>query len=77
MASYTIELRKVCDIYSREEVEKWFKDYELIDYLSLSQIESIEKLGIWTKDKLAKKVVDHYFMREIGFETPRTFCLLC
>ena len=30
MASYTIELRRVCDIYGRDEVEKWFKDYNIM-----------------------------------------------
>ena len=73
MAKYTIELRKVCDIYKREEVEKWFKSYELEDYLTPEQIEIITNANIWNKDKLAKKIVDHYFMREIGFETPALF----
>lgn len=71
MAKYTIELRKVCDIYTREEVENWFKDYNITDYLSQEQIQTIEKLNVWSKDKLARKIVDHYYMREIGFETPR------
>lgn len=71
MATYTIELRKVCDIYGRDEVENWFKDYELKDYLTSEQIEQINKYNVWTKEKLAKKIVDHYYMREIGFETPR------
>lgn len=73
MASYTIELRKVCEIYTREVVENWFKNYNLEDYLSLEQIKSITEKGIWSKDKLARKIVDHYFMREIGFETPALF----
>ena len=73
MAKYTIELRKVCDIYSREEVEKWFKDYELLDFLREDEIESIQNAGIWNKEKLARKIVDHYFVREIGFETPALF----
>lgn len=73
MAKYTIELRKVCDYYKREEVEKWFKSYELEDYLTPEQIEIITNANIWNKDKLAKKIVDHYFMREIGFETPALF----
>lgn len=73
MAKYTIELRKVCDIYKREEVEKWFKSYELTDFLTPEQIEIIKNANIWNKDKLAKKIVDHYFMREIGFETPALF----
>lgn len=73
MAKYTIELRKVCDYYSREEVENWFKNYELSDYLRDDEIKSIENANIWSKDRLAKKIVDHYFMREIGFETPALF----
>ena len=72
MASYTIELRKVCDIYGREEVENWFKNYDLSDYLTPLQIQSIENVGLWNKNKLAKKIIDHYYMREIGFETPRS-----
>lgn len=77
MAKYTIELRRICDIFTREEVEKWFKSYKLSDYLRPDEIQSIETAGIWNKDKLASKIVDHYFMREIGFETPRTFQTLC
>lgn len=73
MASYTIELRRVCDIYGRDTVENWFKSYDIKDYLSPSQIEAISKNGLWNKDKLASKIVDHYFMREIGFETPALF----
>lgn len=74
MASYTIELRKLVDIYySRQEVESWFKDYNLADYLTPTQIEQITKFNVWSKDKLAKKIVDHYYMREIGFETPELF----
>ena len=73
MAKYTMELRKVCDYYTREEVENWFKNYELTDFLRPDEIESIQTANIWSKDRLAKKIVDHYFMREIGFETPALF----
>lgn len=73
MAKYSMELRKVCDYYTREEVEKWFKNYELTDFLRPDEIDSIENANIWSKDRLAKKIVDHYFMREIGFETPALF----
>ena len=38
MATYTIELRKICDIYGRDEVESWFKNYKLEDYLTSTQI---------------------------------------
>lgn len=69
MSKYTIELRKICDITSRETVESWFKDYDLSDYLTEEEIEVIRTRGTFTEDKLAKRIVDHYFMREIAFET--------
>lgn len=73
MATYTVELRKICELYGRNEVENWFKDYSLTDYLTPIQIEQIEKFHVWSKDKLARKIVDHYYMREIGLETPELF----
>ena len=47
MASYTIELRRVCDIYGRNTVEQWFKDYDIKNYLTPKQIEQIEKFSVW------------------------------
>lgn len=73
MAQYTIELRKICEIFTREEVENWFKSYELSDFLTPEQIQTILKFNVWSKEKLAKQIVDHYYMREIGFETPALF----
>lgn len=73
MASYTIELRRLVDIYGREEVENWFKNYNIEHYLTPEQILQITKFNVWSKDRLAQKIVDHYFMREIGFETPELF----
>ena len=76
MAKYTFELRELFEpikfnppIFTREQVENFFKDYELTDYLTPEQISTINEFGIWNKDKLAKKIVDHYYMRESGFET--------
>ena len=69
MAKYTIELRHVCDVVTRDTVESWFKDYELSDYLTQEEIDVITSRGTWSKDKLAKKIVDRYYMSEIGFET--------
>ena len=56
-------------IYTREEVEGFFKDYDIHDYLNSEQLQVLQNNGIWSQDKLAKKIVDHYYMREIGFET--------
>ena len=73
MATYTMELRKVIDYYGREEVESWFSSYNLADFLTPEQIQQIQKYNVWSKEKLASQIVDHYYMREIGFETPALF----
>ena len=73
MAKYTMELRKIVDIFGRNEVESWFSSYDLADFLTPEQIQQIQKYNVWSKEKLAKQIVDHYFMREIGFETPALF----
>ena len=80
MAKYTMELNEIFTtskfvpaLYTRSDVEEWFKSYNLEDYLTSEQINLIEENGIWSKDKLARKIVDHYYMREIGFETIALF----
>lgn len=80
MSKYTIELRKLFEpitykkpLFTREQVEGFFKDYEVSDYLTAEQIAVISNTGLWSKDKLAKKIIDHYYMREIGFETIALF----
>ena len=73
MAKYTIELRTVCDLYGRKEVESWFKDYNLSYYLRPDEIDVIENANIWSKERLAQKIVDHYYVRELGLETPALF----
>lgn len=73
MAKYTMELRTVCDVVGRDTVENYFKDYCLNDYLRENEIETILNANVWSKDKLAEKIIDHYFMREIGYETIALF----
>ena len=80
MSKYTMQLRELFEpiiytpsLFTRAEVEGWFKDYDLDDYLTEEQQGIITETGLWTKDKLAKKIVDHYYMHEIGFETVGLF----
>lgn len=75
MASYTIELRTVGLMYGEEEVKSWFSDYVLSDFLTADEIKTINDRGTWSIEKLANKIYNHYFMREIGFETPALFRL--
>ena len=76
MSKYTMELRETFEpirfnppLFTRETVEGWFKAYDLDDFLTTEQQAVITETGLWTKDKLARKIVNHYYMHEIGFET--------
>lgn len=73
MSRYTVELRRVIDTYGRETVKGWFKEWNFSDYLRPDQIEQIDNAGIWNTDKLVDMILDEYYLREIGFETPDYF----
>ena len=74
LQNYTMNLYEIINnFYTRSEVEEWFKDYELSDYLTEEQIDVITESGLWNKDKLATKIVDHYLFSQIGFETMALF----
>ena len=83
MSKYTMQLREIYSptplfedpFYTKNDVIGWFEDYELTDFLTTDEISVINARGTWTKHKLATKIVDHYFMEEIGFETMELFRL--
>lgn len=69
MSRYTMQLRTVIELAGEEEVKSWFMNYDLHDYLTQEEIDVIESRGTWSKEKLAQRIVDHYYMYEIGLET--------
>ena len=73
MARYTIQLRKVIETVGEEEVLKWFQDYDLSNYLTFEEIKVITDAGTWSPARLAQKILDHYYMHEIGSETVALF----
>ena len=75
MSKYTFELREVISTFGRDEVKNWFSDYNLSDYLTPEEIQVIEDKGVWSKDQLAERILDHYFMREIGTDAIGQFML--
>ena len=77
MAKYTMELRTIIEYEGRDTVENYFKDYCLNNYLRQDEIETILNANIWSKDRLASKICDHYYMREIGYETIGLFKHYC
>lgn len=73
VSKYTIELRNVMMLFGESTVKGWFMDYDLDDYLTTEQQEVITEAGLWSKEKLADKIINHFYMREIGLETPELF----
>ncbi len=75
MAKYTTNFYSLLNmgIYTREDLKSWFTNYELSDYLTEEEIQVIGTRGTWSKDKLADKIIDTYFFREFGLETPAMF----
>lgn len=73
MARYTVQLRKVIETCGEDEVLKWFQDYDLSNYLTHEEIKVITDAGTWSPARLAHKILDHYYMHEIGSETVGLF----
>lgn len=66
MAKYTMELRELISTFGEDEVKSWFEQYELSDYLTQEEIAVIEERGVWSKEKLTQRIIDHFYTREIG-----------
>lgn len=75
MAKYTMEIRELVSTFGEDEVKGWFSDYELSDFLTPEEIAVINERGTWSKDKLCKRIVDHYYTREIGTDAIGQFIL--
>lgn len=73
MSRYSVQVRRLIDVFGREEIENWFKDWELSDYLTPEELAVVNKRNTFDKDYLAEQIVDRYFMREIGYETAGLF----
>ena len=75
MAKYTMELREIVSTFGEEEVIKWFSDYELSDFLTPDEIAVVNERGTWDKTKLAKRIIRHFYTREIGTDAIGQFIL--
>ena len=75
MSRYTTNFRSLIEggFVTREEIEDIFKSYNMLDYLTPDEIDVINTRGTWTPSKLAKKIVDNYYFKDLGFETYAMF----
>lgn len=71
MSKYTTTLRFIYESSeeSKNDVIDTFCAYNIYDYLTPAQANLIETTGCWSKRKLADKIIQNYYFREIGFET--------
>lgn len=69
MSRYTFTLREVISTFGEDEVKNWFSSYDLNDFLTNEEINIIEIRNTWTPEKLAQRIVDHYMLREIGYNS--------
>lgn len=76
MAKYTFELRELISTFGQDAVKSWFMDYELSDYLTPEEIAVINERGVWNKEKLATRIINHFFLREVGQEAVGSFRLM-
>ena len=70
-----MEIRELISTFGEDDVKNWFMDYNLADFLTPEEIAVIEERGTWNKEKLAKRIIDHYFTREIGTDAIGQFIL--
>ena len=75
MSKYTTNFKTLIDmkIFTKEDLKSWFTDYDLTDYLTQEEIDTILITGVWDPVRLADKIIDHYYFRDFGFETPAMF----
>lgn len=70
-----MEIRELISTFGEDEVKGYFMDYELSDYLTEDEIKVINDRGVWSKEQLAQRIIDHYFTREIGTDAIGQFIL--
>lgn len=73
MSSYTISLKRVCEVYGFSTVREWFNSYDMNNILPPEQVSAILESKVFNPELLADLIINHYYFREIAFETPQEF----
>lgn len=70
-----MEIRELISTFGEDEVKSWFSQYELSDYLTEEQIEVINEKGVWSKEQLETRIINHFYTREIGTDAIGQFIM--
>lgn len=78
MSDYTITLKRCSEVYGKNEIISWFMNYNELNYLSYDEYSRIIKPDLYgnvvfDKEFLANMIFEHYYLREIAYETPEMF----
>lgn len=77
MSKFTMEIRELISTFGEDTVKGYFMDYELSDYLTAEEIQVINDRGVWSKEQLADRIIEHFYTREIGSDAIGQFILFC
>ena len=66
MAKFSYELRELISTFGEDEVKSWFANWNLSDFLSAEEINTVNEKGVWSKEKLLERIITHFYTREIG-----------
>ena len=72
MSKYTTEVRFICETYAGRKVSGEYTDIDEIVELAYPKIFDVDNIPVYDsshKPLLLKKILLHYYQREIGFET--------
>lgn len=70
-----MEIRELISTFGEDEIKSYFMDYNLSDYLTPEEIQVINDRGVWSKEQLAQRIIEHYYTREIGTDAIGQFIL--
>ena len=70
-----MEIRELISTFGEDEVKSWFSQYELSDYLTQEQIDVINEKGVWSKEQLETRIINHFYTREIGTDAIGQFIM--
>ena len=77
MSKFTMEIRELISTFGEDTVKGYFMDYELSDYLTAEEIQVINDRGVWSKEQLADRIIEHFYTREIGSDAIGQFIIFC
>ena len=66
MSNYTITLKRISEVYSKNEVLGWFQDYSIGDYLTYEESTLVAQTNLFDKGTLANMILMGKLLEVLG-----------